>query len=402
MDTNKLDSIANYPRLIGQWSDSNTLDPTEVSIGSGREVLWRCTKEHTFKRTVRKFAQSQICPICKGIEVITGENDCITLFPEIKQTVIINQDILELSKTGKSSTKIFTWRCIDCNSEYTMRLSSYIDSKRKCKDCRTSRNFKPGSTIVDVFPELVSMWSNSNILTPDQIAYGSSKYWNWVCSLGHEFKAIAHKMNRKIKTICPICNDDQIQPGFNDLAIILPEIAEQWSSENLLKASEIGIGSNYSARFICTEGHYFERIVANHVTAGGRCPDCQTIPPGSSLLELEILKFIKESVTVETKVIHRSKDLGVEVDIWIPDLKLGIEVNGDYWHSNEMSLKTLGITAAERHLRKLLKVEEQSATLLYVWESDWRSRKSLVNSALLRAINDQKDIDSILQILEKD
>lgn len=108
---------------------------------------------------------------------------------------------------------------------------------------------------------------------------------------------------------------------------------------------------------------------------------------GTSRPELELLEFIKE-FTPEN-VLHGDRKLlwpKFEIDVYIPDLLLGVEFNGDYWHSDKFMQINHGISAAEYHQRKYDACAKLGVELLFVWESDWRQVNEAVRTALLERL----------------
>ena len=59
------------------------------------------------------------------------------------------------------------------------------------------------------------------------------------------------------------------------------------------------------------------------------------------------------------------------IDIFIPELKIGFEFNGDYWHSEAMIEYNYGKTAYRFHKERTEEAAELGIKLLYVWEDDW-------------------------------
>jgi hypothetical protein len=66
---------------------------------------------------------------------------------------------------------------------------------------------------------------------------------------------------------------------------------------------------------------------------------------------------------------------GKEIDIFIPEKKVGIEFNGIYWHSDLFKDK-------KYHLRKKEVCEEVDINLIHIWEDDWIYKKEIVQSRL--------------------
>ena len=83
------------------------------------------------------------------------------------------------------------------------------------------------------------------------------------------------------------------------------------------------------ASWRCKYGHKWNASVVNRTHAGSNCPQCR---PQSSRIEIYLLCELKAIFDI---VKWRSKFSGVECDIYIPDIQLGIEVDGEYWHQNK-------------------------------------------------------------------
>lgn len=108
----------------------------------------------------------------------------------------------------------------------------------------------------------------------------------------------------------------------------------------------------------------------------GQVPRCQICKPYYvSKLEIDIRTYI-ESIYNGKLIFNDRSIIGpLELDIVIPDLKLAIEVNGIFWHSDEM--KPVGY-----HENKTNKCKEVGYELIYIWEDDWDSEQKLVKELL--------------------
>jgi hypothetical protein len=87
---------------------------------------------------------------------------------------------------------------------------------------------------------------------------------------------------------------------------------------------------------------------------------------------LEISKLLPN-----TDIIQGDKSLiGKELDIFIPSMKLAIECNGVYWHS-EMNGR-----GRSYHLNKSLLCAEKGVHLIHVWDNQWNNKRNLIISRL--------------------
>ncbi len=72
------------------------------------------------------------------------------------------------------------------------------------------------NSLAEVYPELVSEWSEKNLpLTPDDITFGSNKKMWWKGACGHEWQTSVKA--RSNGENCPICSGARVIEGINDL-----------------------------------------------------------------------------------------------------------------------------------------------------------------------------------------
>ena len=72
-----------------------------------------------------------------------------------------------------------------------------------------------------------------------------------------------------------------------------------------------------------------------------------------------------------------------EIDIYLPDLKLGFEYNGNYWHSELFRDKNY-------HLNKTLQAKKEDICLIHIWEYEYRENN--IKDFIKNKINDKKYI----------
>lgn len=74
-------------------------------------------------------------------------------------------------------------------------------------------------------------------------------------------------------------------------------------------------------------------------------------------------------------------DIAFEIDIFFPSLRVGIEYNGCYWHSDKFDKNT------RVHEFKHRLARQAGIRLITVWDFDWRHRQTVVKQHLLRALH---------------
>lgn len=129
------------------------------------------------------------------------------------------------------------------------------------------------NSLAEVHPELVSEWSEKNLLlTPDGITFGSNKKVWWRGACGHEWQASVKARSNGEK--CPICSGARVIAGINDLATLEPLLVKQWSKKNKIKPIEVSIGSHKKVIWRCKKGHEWEAVVKSRTINKTGCPYC--------------------------------------------------------------------------------------------------------------------------------
>jgi hypothetical protein len=87
------------------------------------------------------------------------------------------------------------------------------------------------------------------------------------------------------------------------------------------------------------------------------------INPQTSSYEDEIYDFL---IAAEVKVERKNRTIlnGQEIDLYLPESKIGIEFNGDFYHSSFYKEKNY-------HLAKSRLAKENGIRLIHIWEHEW-------------------------------
>lgn len=101
-------------RLLSEWDDKKNegLMPEDVSAGSRRYVWWRCKNGHSWRASVQHRSRGSGCPVCDGKIAVPGDNDLLTLFPDIaaEWDTERNGNLTPDRVTPYSNRKAW-WRC---------------------------------------------------------------------------------------------------------------------------------------------------------------------------------------------------------------------------------------------------------------------------------------------------
>ncbi len=225
------------------------------------------------------------------------------------------------------------WRCIcDCGKEHiTSGYNLYTGITSECKSC----TMKKASEV-----------RKNNMM---------NKYGDYV-SCNVEFP-------RSEEQIAAISSADTLEK-FLELNNLIGKTAKQI-------APALGINSNNVLRYI-------HRYKLEHLI---------DIESKSSKAEDELYEFIVNECTDKEVMQHdRNVIYPEELDIWIPELKIAIEYNGTYWHSEyHKSIKY--------HQDKTLKCARLGIRLIHIFEYEWESEQhEIIKRYLKGVISDEREI----------
>lgn len=167
---------------------------------------------------------------------------------------------------------------------------------------------------------------------------------------------------------------------------------KRWGSENILKSEKfrkenfliskeegyLSYQNNSISRFKCDlkKEHEFEISSDNYYSRKRLniplCTVCNPIGDLKSIKEKELLEFIKS--IYNGKIIKSYRD-SLEIDIYLPDLNLGFEFNGLYYHSNKFKENNY-------HFYKNKYFFEKEIRIIHIWEDDWDYKRDILESQI--------------------
>ena len=112
------DLKSTYPRLMNEWSDSNTINPGDVAPYSNRKAYWKCSVcNGEWQARISDRASGSGCPYCAGCAVLKGYNDLSTVSPRLADEWSKSNELTPSQVTAHSGKKVL-WRCRVCGNEW--------------------------------------------------------------------------------------------------------------------------------------------------------------------------------------------------------------------------------------------------------------------------------------------
>lgn len=143
------------------------------------------------------------------------------------------------------------------------------------------------------------------------------------------------------------------------------------------------------SRIECPESHEFcitrQLLYERTNNLSEICTLCNPISKGISGQEICLLNFIRENYNGIIIQNDRSVINPKEIDIFLPELNLGIEFNGLWWHSVKNKDKNY-------HRNKWETCCEKNIDLITIWADDWSVRNEICKSFILNKLGKSKKI----------
>lgn len=152
------------------------------------------------------------------------------------------------------------------------------------------------------------------------------------------------------------------------------------------KLLEVYIGSQKPMDIMCPKEHIF-KMRWNNFHQGQRCPVCNAIEQKSTP-EREVLEYVRSiytgTIVENDRSLIRSYYTGkmLELDIWVPDIRMAIEFNGTYWHNMDVRVKSDKV--------KLQECDRKGITLMIISDVEWKDDKEEVKKRISRIISSLK------------
>lgn len=422
--------------LASSFSGANPMNLSELRVEWKRTLaIWLCADEpHSYEATIQKKLTLKGCPYCSNRRLLPGFNDLPSALPAV-YSEWSPKNTLDPHSLLVSSRERVLWLCSkeSCKHEW---ISPVVHRRNGsgCPRCSVSGpravNFElsvaSSSAVMEYWDEA------ANRLSPEHIGKGSHQAISLVCKLSHRWEESARKvvsraerLNRNraeslkrdgvgaqtearpqtenhfkgqeesraksfagtevplltADSICPYCSGEVLLQGFNDLKTIYPKIAAQWHPQlNGKRLPTDCLPSSYErVWWLCEQGHTMSRLIAYRTLRYNECSYCTG---GSSKIELEVLNFVQEHFP-QLKVVSGDRStLGrKELDVFLPEKNVALEVNGEYWHSDRVKAD-----AESYHSSKLALAESRRVELAFVWEHDWIFNRSATQLSIVKFI----------------
>lgn len=330
--------VTNYPEIAKQWhpTKNGDLTPYDITPYSNKKFWWLCDKGHSYDMRAGLKTDGAGCPYCNN-QRISDTNNLAVNYPEIASQWDYDKNKHTPYDVLPHSGKKVWWIC-DQGHSYDMTPQKRLKGMG-CYYCSGHRVSELNS-IRSKTPELVKEFHpiKNGKYTVDNVSFSSGKKIWWICSEGHEWKATPCSRTAKNSSgKCPYCTGKRACKD-NCLSVTHPYLADQWNyaKNGDLTPQDVTHGSGKLVWWICEFDHEWKSKINNR-SHGRNCPICasslKTSFPEQSIYFY--LDRIIENVESQFKFVN----FNIEVDVYIPQLKLAIEYDGVFFHKKKKRIK---------------------------------------------------------------
>ncbi len=298
--------------------------------------------------------------------------------------------------------------CANCRAiSVATECESYFGADL-CRACRLAPMHPNGIALREdslwiKSPTIAKRWSTKNRILPEDIGPKSQKGFIFHCSsCPCELTASPGNLSRSGNVSCWNCSR-KAAGAKNSLprgktVSDSPELISRWDFlRNEVDPATVSYRSNRRFYWLCEQGHSTIAPVYNRESNRRGCSVCMErfhVSRG----ERELASFIEQSYSGKLELNCRSLIYPYEIDVFLPELGIAFEFNGDFYHSESfIRRKSAGaIGAREQHERKRALVGEAGGVLAIVWECDWHGpNRSRIETAIISLL-EGRSLDPIL------
>lgn len=142
-----------YPEIAELWDyEKNKLEPQDFTRQSSEKVWWRCSDGHSTMTTIAHKVNGTKCPICSNRILVVGNNDLLTVHPEIAEEWDIDLNISDPSSIVYGSAIRANWICSK-GHVWSAKISDRVFHKSECPSCPVQVS-KPEQELIDIVQKL--------------------------------------------------------------------------------------------------------------------------------------------------------------------------------------------------------------------------------------------------------
>ena len=260
-----------------------------------------------------------------------------------------------------------------CNTEYLISPNKFLSGIR-CSVCSGNKKKTHEEFVKEVYDKVGDEYT---VLSEYKNASSKIRLKHNTCNYTFEV-LVSNFLNKNNR--CPYCFGTKKKTHDEFVKEVYELVGDEYTVLSEYKNCKTPLKIRHN-NDTC-KNYSYQVTPDGFLNNGNRCPKCAKIS-GSSKIEKELLNFVKENSSY--KIIENDRQVlnGKEIDIYIPELKIGIEVCGLYWHSEELLGKRY-------HYDKMILAREKGVFLIQIFEDEINHKKDIVYKKILHLLHASK------------
>jgi hypothetical protein len=182
---------------------------------------------------------------------------------------------------------------------------------------------------------------------------------------------IKKKISKKLKSILPDIREKKTSDMISNLGFVVISVESEIYKLKCIKCNN----AFDISKALFSQRKRFNISICLSCNPNDKCSD----------FERKIYEYISSVYNGEIiKNFRNSKKY--EIDIYLPELKIGFECNGLWWHSDRYKEKNYHVNKTD------LFMDNDNIRIIHIWEDDWKYKKDIICSRILNMLNNSKRI----------
>ena len=283
-----------------------------------------------------------------------------------KRLIEFGASLVDISQY-KVSTDIVDIKC-KCGHIFKLRINDIPKCKEIC--CKKCKGLSTNSDI-----EEFCRTNNINLI---QIKQNNKIQIECSVCKSKIYKTLRGLKTQKSPGLCQKCSAGTREPNYNNIN----EMKAWFESHGLTADLSNYIGAAYKIPIVCSCGHRFKR--SWNSISYYKSILCQRCTKKQNYIERKLEDAITD-FGEEYEINYRGMISPQEIDFYFPKKKLGIEINGSYWHSDILKDRNY-------HLDKTIKAEKSGVQLIHFFDYEVLYKLDIIKSMIGARLDKAKKI----------
>lgn len=344
-----------------------------VYVNNKTKISFEC-KIHGIKEQLPLKHLKTGCLECKGFKLTHWDTD--RFITEAKK---LHKKYRYDATVYKDMNSRVVVHC-EIHGNFLITPFAHINLKQGCKQCGyANRKIPHKKTTEEIIVKFKNKWH-------ELYDYTLTKYKNnkthIYCKCNNCNRIIRQLPKAHLKSGCYFCNGRGIPKHTVETFL---EASRQIHGDKF-KYHNVAKLDNIRDRIIinCEKHGEFEQLAYRHLQTTCPCPTC-CAERSSSLKEKEVLSYIQSIYSKSILENDRKVLAGKEIDVYLPDVKIGFEFHGMWFHTET-------IVGRNYHLTKANLANEAGIQLVQIYEFEWDNKQDIVKSVISNLLGKNRRI----------